>query len=99
VRHLLLQVLALGMIFIGLTMTIIAHWPGSTSIGENPLKIAGPILLAVGGVLFFIGVVLVCCLNKRERQRWERMINKFAASRQQYVVCASFNVGILTNFQ
>ena len=74
------------MIFIGLTMTIIAHWPGSTSIGENPLKIAGPILLAVGGVLFFIGVVLICCLNRRERQRWERMINKFAASRQPYVI-------------
>jgi len=70
------------MIFIGLTMTIIAHWPGSTSIGENPLKIAGPILLAVGAVLFFIGIVLICRLNQRERQRWERMINKFAASRQ-----------------
>jgi type VI protein secretion system component VasK len=83
--HFLVQVLALGMVFIGLTMTIIAHWPGSTSIGENPLKIAGPILLAVGGVLFIVGVILICCLNRRERRRWERMIMKFAASRPPYV--------------
>lgn len=76
-----LQVLALGMVFIGLTMTIIAHWPGSTSIGENPLKIAGPILLSVGFVLFSIGIVLICSLNVRERQRWERMIDNFTASR------------------
>ena len=75
------QVLALGMMFIGLTMTIIAHWPGSTSIGENPLRIAGPILLAVGGVLFLLGVILICCLNEREKRRWERMMHKFVASR------------------
>ena len=41
-------VLSLGLVFIGLTLTIIAHWPGYTAIGFNPLKIVGPVLLAVG---------------------------------------------------
>ena len=44
----IIVVLSLGLVFIGLTLTIIAHWPGYTSIGNNPLKIVGPVLLAVG---------------------------------------------------
>ena len=43
------MVLVAGLIFIGLVMTIIAVWPGYTPIGGNPLLIAGPILLSVGG--------------------------------------------------
>ena len=43
------MVLMGGLIFIGLVMTIIAVWPGYTPVGGNPLKIAGPILLGVGG--------------------------------------------------
>jgi hypothetical protein len=74
------QVLALGMVFIGVTMTLIAHWPGSTSIGENPLKIAGPVLLCVGVVVFFIGFVVVCMLNRRERRRWEKTLARIVAS-------------------
>ena len=44
----ILVVLALGMVFIGLTLTIIAHWPGYTAIGGNPLEIVGPCMLALG---------------------------------------------------
>lgn len=76
-----IQVLAMGMIFIGLTMTIIAHWPGVTSIGENPLKIAGPILLGVGFAAFIFGIILVSILNKRERKRWETTVARMTASR------------------
>ena len=43
------MVLMGGLIFIGLVMTIIAVWPGYTPVGGNPLKMAGPILLGVGG--------------------------------------------------
>jgi len=76
----LLLVLSVGMMFIGVTMTIIAHWPGATQIGENPLKIAGPILFGVGGVLTFFCIFLVYCLNQRERRNWDEklhtMVNK-----------------------
>ncbi len=43
------MVLMGGLLFIGLVMTIIAVWPGYTPVGGNPLKIAGPCLLAFGG--------------------------------------------------
>jgi len=76
-----LQVLALGMVFIGATMTLIAHWPGSTSIGENPLKIAGPVLLAVGLVALTIGIVLVCVINRRERRRFQKQMADIITSR------------------
>lgn len=70
-----LHVLAGGMIFIGATMTLIAHWPGSSSIGENPLKIAGPVLLAVGFVALIVGIFLHCIINNRERRRWQKKMN------------------------
>ena len=44
------MVLMGGLVFIGLVMTIIAVWPGYTPVGGNPLKIAGPILLSLGGM-------------------------------------------------
>jgi len=75
------QVLALGMIFIGVTMTLIAHWPGSTSIGENPLKVAGPVLLSVGVVALIIGIVLVGVVNTRERRRWQKQMARMIISR------------------
>lgn len=75
------QVLALGMIFIGATMTLIAHWPGSTSIGENPLKIAGPVLLSVGILALLVGIFLVYVVNKRERTRWQKQMAKVVTSR------------------
>jgi len=80
------QVLSLGMVFIGATMTLIAHWPGSTSIGENPLKIAGPVLLAVGLVALVIGIFLVCIVNKRERRRWQKQMADMITSRSYVVI-------------
>jgi len=76
-----MQVLSLGMIFIGVTMTLIAHWPGSTSIGENPLKVAGPVLLTVGIVGLITGIILVCIVNRRERRRWQKQMAKAITSR------------------
>jgi len=67
----LLLVLSIGMMFIGITMTIIAHWPGATQIGENPLKIAGPVLFGVGGLLTIFCIFLVYWLNQEERHRWD----------------------------
>jgi len=84
------QVLSLGMIFIGVTMTLIAHWPGSTSIGENPLKIAGPVLLAVGVTGLIIGIILVCLMNKKERQRFQKQMAKVITSRS-YAFIISVN--------
>jgi len=78
------------MIFIGVTMTLIAHWPGSTSIGENPLKIAGPVLLAVGVTGLIIGIILVCLMNKKERQRFQKQMAKVITSRS-YAFIISVN--------
>jgi len=73
--------MAIGVLFIGVTMTLIAHWPGSTSIGENPLKVAGPLLLAVGFVALIIGIVLVCVINSKERRRWQKQMATAIMSR------------------
>lgn len=77
----LLLVLSAGIFFIGITMTVIAHWPGATSIGENPLRIAGPVLLGVGGALFLIGIVLVCVINVHEREKWDQNLGKMVTAR------------------
>jgi hypothetical protein len=77
----LLLVLSIGMLFIGVTMTLIANWPGATSIGDNPLRIAGPVLLGVGGALFIFGVILVCLLNVQEREKWDRNLGMMVAAR------------------
>jgi len=74
------------MVFIGVTMTLIAHWPGSTSIGENPLKVAGPVLLAVGLVALIIGIILVCVVNRRERRRFQKQMANIIVSRSYVFV-------------
>ena len=44
----ILVTMFIGMLFIGIVLTVVAHWPGYTSIGADPLEIVGPVLLAVG---------------------------------------------------
>jgi len=80
------QVLAFGMIFIGATMSLIAHWPGSTQIGENPLKVVGPLILAVGIIGVIVGIVLVCILNSRERKRFQKQMTTAIISRSYVIV-------------
>ncbi|ELT98534.1 hypothetical protein CAPTEDRAFT_225327 [Capitella teleta] len=75
------MVLCLGMVFIGLTMTVIAHWPGNSSIGENPLKIAGPCLLAIGGVAFIAGMVRICTWQEAKKVEWQSTMQQIAQSR------------------
>jgi len=82
--------MAIGVLFIGVTMTLIAHWPGSTSIGENPLKVAGPLLLAVGFVALIIGIVLVCVINSKERRRWQKQMATAIMSRSYVFVIFEF---------
>ena len=72
----LLIVVSVGMMFIGVTMTIISHWPGATQIGEDPLKITGPVLFGVGGLLVIFCIFLIYFLNMRERRRWDANLAK-----------------------
>ena len=65
----ILMVLFIGLAFIGLVMTIIAVWPGYTPVGGNPLKIAGPILLGVGGAGFIAGIINICYNNDKQKQK------------------------------
>ena len=40
--------MALGLIFLGVVLTIVGHWPGYESwSGSNPLKYLGPALLGM----------------------------------------------------
>ena len=47
----LIAAIALGLIFLGVVLTIVGHWPGYTSWGSNPLKYLGPALL---GITYYI---------------------------------------------
>jgi len=71
----LLLVMSIGMMFTGVTMTIIAHWPGATQIGENPLEIAGPVLFGIGGVLVLVSILLVYVINQRERRKFDEKLH------------------------
>lgn len=74
-------VLAIGMVFIGLTMTVIAHWPGNSSIGENPLKIAGPVLLGFGLLGFVVGLALVCFWQSANLKSWQKTVQTAAMNK------------------
>lgn len=78
-------VLSLGMVFIGVTMLIVAHWPGASTIGENPLRIAGPVLLAVGVAVLILGVVLCYCLSMAYTTQWREKLSNFEAQRSSAV--------------
>jgi len=77
----LIMVLSVGMMFIGVTMTIIAHWPGATQIGENPLKVAGPVLLGVGFIMTLFSIFLIYILNQRERDRWNQNLHNLVTAK------------------
>ena len=65
----IILVLAAGLLFIGLIMTIIAVWPGYTPVGGNPLKIAGPVILALGGVIIILAVANICWKSSKEKEK------------------------------
>jgi len=72
----IIVVLALGLVFIGMTLTIIAHWPGYTAIGNNPLKIVGPVLLSVGGVVFIGCIVEVVRKSQADKENFQRQMQE-----------------------
>lgn len=76
----ILIVLTLGMVFIGLVMTIVAHWPGYSAIGGNPLFIAGPVLLSFGFVGFILCMIIVCAQKNAERISYQKRFNKLASN-------------------
>lgn len=76
----LILTLAIGTMFIGMTMTIVAHWPGSVSVGFDPLSIPGPIILALGGIAFIIGSILVCYFQRVEQKKKGEKFVSFATT-------------------
>jgi len=74
-------VLSLGLFIIGLVMIVIAHWPGVS--GGDSMKIAGGVLISVGGTIFIITMIVTCVLRNRERDRFEKSIANLQASRSQ----------------
>lgn len=76
----ILIVLTLGMVFIGLVMTIVAHWPGYSAIGGNPLFVAGPVLLSFGFFGFICCMIIVCVQKNAERISYQKRFNKLASN-------------------
>ncbi|ESO13201.1 hypothetical protein HELRODRAFT_159834 [Helobdella robusta] len=68
----LLLILTAGVVFIGLTITIVANWPGLATLGENRLKIAGPVLLAIGLAGFIIAAIYMAVWSSKQNREWEK---------------------------
>ena len=68
----IILVLAIGLVFIGLVMTIISVWPGYAPVGGNPLKIAGPVLLCVGFVIA-VAAIYYCWVYTSRRHNNQQM--------------------------
>ena len=65
-------VLSLGLLIIGISLTVISYWPGHSAVGSDPLKIIGPILVAVGGIAFILGMVDICRRMSKDQKRVQR---------------------------
>ena len=74
-------VIFVGMVIIGLVMTIIANWPGYSSIGFNVLEIIGPIILGVGALALICTVAVVVMRNRYQNEEWERKMIDVSRSR------------------
>ena len=72
------------MVIVGLVMTIIANWPGYSSIGFNALEIVGPIILGVGGLCVICTVAVVVMRNRYQREEWERKVIDSERSRAMW---------------
>ena len=76
-----LTALALAFTVLGLTLTIIGTRPGYSPYGGNPLKIIGPIMLALG-ILLLIGVIVEWCVRaQRERDAKESSFADMTSSK------------------
>ncbi|ESN93386.1 hypothetical protein HELRODRAFT_194081 [Helobdella robusta] len=85
----LLITLSIGIIFVGMTMTIVAHWPGSVSVGFDPLSIPGPIILALGGALLICTILLIWYFNTKEKDRKKKKLLNFALQKSNLNVSSS----------
>lgn len=76
---------------LGLTMTVIAHWPGNSSIGDNPLKKVGPALLGIGGCFFIAGLIGICWWQTNKKEAWQQSMQQLAQSRRYLLVEHSYS--------
>lgn len=77
-------VITIGMVIVGLVMTVIANWPGYSSIGFNALEIVGPVILGVGGLALICTVVVVVMRNKSQRDEWQQKMIDAERTRAMY---------------
>ena len=76
----LVLILSGGFVMVGAIMTIVSHWPGSVSVGGDPLKIAGPVILSVSFGIFMMGVFLTCFLSYKEKKSKNSKLFDYAKS-------------------
>ena len=76
-----LAVIFVGMVITGLVMTVIANWPGYSSLGYNYLKIVGPVILGVGGLALICTIAVVIMRNRYQSEEWERKMIDVSRSR------------------
>lgn len=69
----IILVLSIGLVFVGLVMTIISVWPGYAPQGGNPLKIVGPVLLCLGFVVLMATIYYSCYFTKRRNRAMMNM--------------------------
>ncbi len=82
----ILTALSLGLLFLGVTLTIIGNWPGYSPYGGNPLKIVGPILLGVG-ILVLIGVTVDACVRASKPKDYYQQSFSQTTSTKRYSFC------------
>ncbi|ESN98582.1 hypothetical protein HELRODRAFT_177061 [Helobdella robusta] len=74
---------SLGCLLTGLTMLITAHWPGTGSRSSEVLKIVGPVLIAIGALLFVIGILLARVLDQSATMQQQSRQQLQSRSQQQ----------------
>lgn len=77
-------VLTVGIVIVGLVMTVIAYWPGYSAIGFNALRIVGPVILGVGGLALICTISVVVMRNKYQREEWQQKMLDHERSRVMY---------------
>ena len=75
-------VLAVGLVVIGLTMTIIGVWPGYSAVGGNPLKIVGPIMLGIGAIALVAAIANICYRSNEGKKAMLRSMSDTRSSKK-----------------
>ena len=73
-------VIITGILVIGIIMTIVAYLPGYAAIGVEALRIASPIIFALGALMLIGLIFLVCIRSSRERQLFEKNLHEISTA-------------------